>query len=1132
MPAPTTRNIIGPVYGAGGALLLGYKLVFQRIGDPVSVEGEAVFPVFGPAQPRWEVTTHASTGAFSVAVVVGGFDITLTGPNGAVTIRKYVPEGEGDVPFADLLDTQPTYTPTLVQQAGVYAASAEAARDEAEAARDAAAGSASDAEAARDAAAGSASDADGSATDAAASEVAAEGHATASAVDAGVAAAASAAAVEAVEVYPTLTLALDKAFTDPLLETVTTATTARLHSEVPAKTRAIVRIEGNSLTTAVTPLAVAAVGKNLADHDPRKWEVGTINGSGVPAVSGSQLRTVDFIPVVPGETYCRRGLTVGANVRRPVVTIYTDAGVFSRQILTSVGVPDNFTLAEDETKIKLAITATGANPAMVVESGVQIERGATPTPYEPYSATVATFAPTDLYAHEDVKDRIEGLHHVQNIVRRTITYPGTTTEWTIQTGAATAVGDFYRALLTINNGGGAAITAEQRRLLIGKCADGDFPLNPGNATEARGVFYGSATDMRITVEKAKIDAMAGATTVAKFQAYLAAYPVECIFDRGSYATTTPVATGYLIVPQGGSVVVTGAAAYSVRWLELSSGGGAGGDVTARVTGLENTTALQTISIAALEAQLAILTVSGSTDPETAAARVSSLTGLTYASLAGRINDLERVLGRIDVRSFGAIGDGVENDTAAILLARDVAEANNLDLFFSPCADAYMLDRGLRLLKSTKVIGHPKGKIRKIAAFTTAAVGTLVQDQTVIPVTDASGFVIGQDVYIGPDNSSTSYPGTRGVVTAISLAGGANSITVQSYNCATSTGLRVGWADGVAKVSSTFPMIYTDATAGASPKISPQILGVHFDGNKQPTEPNAYTIASVHLDPVLTVAAVVDNCVFEDSPSDAISDQTDGWTRITNNRIYRPRWHGIHTGFTNVGVNCHFNYVEDAGRSAYYFCYLNSKCRISHNLALRCPCAYRELGSDDGTVVIASPINVDCAIEFELIGAGDGVVNISDIVSEGCTDHILVADGSSRFTITGRAAFGTGVGVELTRCEKAKIALDFSDWLGSHLVRIAYAAPSGGGLGRSRVITIEGQLIGGTTACVEINSCDDISIRPSITQPEDGVPSVLFSTTAGQAAPDRIRLDIGLDLATVPVSGTVTDLRVTDQTVTA
>jgi len=105
MPAPSTRSVVGPLYGAGGALLTSYTLVFRRSGDLQQVDGEAVAPTFTPSAYVQQVVTDGTTADFAVTLVLGRYDLQFTAPTGAYgTIKISVGAGAGSLPLADTLD--------------------------------------------------------------------------------------------------------------------------------------------------------------------------------------------------------------------------------------------------------------------------------------------------------------------------------------------------------------------------------------------------------------------------------------------------------------------------------------------------------------------------------------------------------------------------------------------------------------------------------------------------------------------------------------------------------------------------------------------------------------------------------------------------------------------------------------------------------------------------------------------------------------------------------------------------------------------------------------------------------------------------------------------------------------------
>ena len=910
---------------------------------------------------------------------------------------------------------------------------------------------------------------------------------------------------EAVTVSIPLEDAVAQSMTSASSTETIVSSTARVHSPVPAAQMVVTPLfHGVDLDTPVVPVKVTVTGKNIVNAAPALWEAGQINTSGVNSASTSRLRTIGYIPVAPDTQYVRRGGTVV-----PTVTLYDDDGNFTRQINDIVGTSDVWVTAANETRMRLFFVAgSGAIPSMVSTALIQVEKSAVPTTFEAYRSTIKTYEPVEIYrATESVTDTIEGSQHIRRIERRTV--GGTTGDFVISNVTTPAtVGAFYRALILLP----ANFSAGTAAFIIGRSDDGDYVKNAGSATEARGIFY-SASDARITVEASKIDGMSGANLIAKFQAYLNAHPVEVIFDLGSYAVSAPVASGLLVLPPGGSVLVeaTYAADFTLQFREVASGGGGGSSVLARVTALEMSSVSQAALVAGLQTQIDDLIVSGDSSVEAAAARTSFL-GLVSATLKARLDRMEKQ-GRVDVADFGAVGDGMTDDTDAILAARDAAEANGMALYFPACSDHYMISRGIRLHGSTQVVFAPGAALKKLPAFTSAVSEAVSINQTVIPVVDASGFEVGFDVYVGPATSTPSYNGTRGVITAVDLVN--DTISIESYNSTTGTGMRVAYAEGEAVASTTFPMIYTDNVVTPGVKISPELIRLHLNGNAQPGEPNAYTCSLIHLDAAHVVGAVSHRCILRNSPADALSDQGDGLSVHAFNRMYSNTWHGIHIGFTSSGHLVFGNYAKGNGRDGMYYCFTNSNTRAIANFFEDCPIGFAEIGGDDGDTILSANTTKNCGIDYEITGSS-GVVQIVDMLSIGNTGKVVTADSAEQIKITGVAKGGSGIGIELIRCTHATLNVDFYDWTGTYCVDIRNAAAV-----RSSKMRVSGIFNGGaSTQPIRIRSSDNVLVNDYVMDC-GGAYDVVIAADSGQSAPSGVVIGAGILNAGISDGGTGT-----------
>ena len=104
--------------------------------------------------------------------------------------------------------------------------------------------------------------------------------------------------------------------------------------------------------------------------------------------------------------------------------------------------------------------------------------------------------------------------------------------------------------------------------------------------------------------------------------------------------------------------------------------------TAGVTSMRTLAAGTNISITETPESLVISSTSGGNSADLAAATGASLVGFQHAGTGAVATTVQAKLREsVSVKDFGAVGDGVANDTAAIQAALNYAAANNLSLHF-------------------------------------------------------------------------------------------------------------------------------------------------------------------------------------------------------------------------------------------------------------------------------------------------------------------------------------------------------------------------------------------------------------------------------------------------------------------
>ena len=270
---------------------------------------------------------------------------------------------------------------------------------------------------------------------------------------------------------------------------------------------------------------------------------------------------------------------------------------------------------------------------------------------------------------------------------------------------------------------------------------------------------------------------------------------------------------------------------------------------------------------------------------------------------------------VNVRDYGAVGDGETDDTAAIRKARDAAKLTKKALYFP--AGTYLLSGCIQLYSDMHVIGEKGATLTKREAVVQTLTTAGSTGDTTVFVSDASKYRIGQDIYIG-SNGSGNYADTVGYITEIDTS--TNGITFEVYP-RHSADPKAGLARDVSKsglVSTSFPFLCTFRQDDAGGNI--RIEGLTLDGNKLASgEPNAYQLSLIHIDPN-KLDVTVNNCKVINSNADGISLQNAGQSTVHDCIVDGTGYHGIHPGFTIKGVAISDCYIYNCPNSGVYDCY--------------------------------------------------------------------------------------------------------------------------------------------------------------------------------------------------------------------
>lgn len=277
---------------------------------------------------------------------------------------------------------------------------------------------------------------------------------------------------------------------------------------------------------------------------------------------------------------------------------------------------------------------------------------------------------------------------------------------------------------------------------------------------------------------------------------------------------------------------------------------------------------------------------------------------------------------VNVKDYGAVGDGLTDDTESIRTARDVAKIEKKTLYFP--AGTFLLHGCIQLYSGMHVAGAGvKTTIKKKKAITQNLTADAAIGDTIVYVSDASKFSVGHDVYIGATGWG-QYADFVGKIISINTTD--NSITVEGYPRHSSdrnAGLpRAVTTAGV--VSQTFSMLCTFRYEDSGDDIS--ISNLVLDGNYIDGEATSYQLSPVHIDPYNSVGSNVDgkgltlrDLKVINTNADGLSMQNMGETTVDNCRVYDPRTEGIHPGFKCDGVNISNCYVYGAKEAGIFDC---------------------------------------------------------------------------------------------------------------------------------------------------------------------------------------------------------------------
>lgn len=287
---------------------------------------------------------------------------------------------------------------------------------------------------------------------------------------------------------------------------------------------------------------------------------------------------------------------------------------------------------------------------------------------------------------------------------------------------------------------------------------------------------------------------------------------------------------------------------------------------------------------------------------------------------------------INVKDYGATGNGVTNDTETVLKALDIAKQGDGVLYFPN--GTYMVDRSIYMSSNMQIIGARGATIKKFPAITQLITQDVEEGQTYVYVEDASKYYVGQDAEIGSDREGSARWATPLLITAIDLD--TNKIEFEAYY---KTGATQAYSAG-GYFTSSFSILRTNGTKEVAENIL--IQGITLDGNRQDDEPSEWGLSCIHIDPdnrnhhkyKQSDIRIIDVEIYN-SPADAISDQSSCDSYISGCTLVNAKRHGVHWGTVFNNAVFDGNTVKDCGLDGVFWCENVSYVRCVNNYIENC-----------------------------------------------------------------------------------------------------------------------------------------------------------------------------------------------------
>jgi len=465
--------------------------------------------------------------------------------------------------------------------------------------------------------------------------------------------------------------------------------------------------------------------------------------------------------------------------------------------------------------------------------------------------------------------------------------------------------------------------------------------------------------------------------------------------------------------------------------------------------------------------------------------VMMTSGVTLEAAGPVVTPSEPVLLGVSVRELGAKGDGVTDDTDAIEAAVAAARKQNGVVFFPP--GEYLVSRTIYLHSRMTVTGAQGAILKKIPAITQKFTKPVNEGDTVVYVDDASAYQVNQDFYLF-DGRGSGASGTVGRIVAIDPAENKITFTVYGYEGA----MKAYEVTDRSVFSNTFPILATNAQVEAVDGLV--IEGMTFDCQRQPDEPNSYTLSAIQMDAHTGGGGdqrnmVIRNNTILNSAADGISVQIRENVTIENNRVYNCAVFGIHVGTTINKMTIRNNYVENCGSAALFWCYFINEIIVTNNVFKdnQAGCTGID-GAGANSVIAFNTFDGTKTVGINMNGNGGGrtVITGNHFMNGQGTDISVV--GSSYCAISNNI-FSNGKDMAISQRTSERMTIlsnQFNNYTGDYVIRFWKGKKTKFTRDFAKLSRVSGNMVvGGKVAAISMEDSQQIILSENLVVPLEG-----------------------------------------------